>query len=204
MISTHAWKMRPSLTFIRRMKMYHSGFTFFPYIVPWPVFVLDPWALPVLLPSSVVQAVVHHTAWVAQRPVPVWAQVNTTNGKKANAASVGIRKERCRVTCHLFVSGFCEIFKLLSVLTSIQQADRREQSLLLLSGHLSLPLQQHLTDPMCGCCFSVVCILNCCPSLNPWWFVSVGNQQHATVESSALDCGREVIVLCPKNDFQSP
>lgn len=150
------------------MKIYQSGFTFFPYVVPWPVFVLDPWALPVLLPSSVEQTVVHCAAWGCSETRPSVSTAEHYEWQDSKCSICGNKKEKCRVICCLFISIFCDIFNLISVLTSIQQANRREQSLLLLPLHLLVALQQCLTDLMCDCCFSIVCIINCCPSLNPW------------------------------------
>lgn len=118
-----------------------------------------------------------------------WPSVSTAEHYKRQESKCSIcgdKKERCHVICHLFIS-FCEIFNLTSVLTSVQQADRRKEILLLLSCHLSLALQQCLTDLMCDCCFSIVCRKLLSFPKSPM-FVSVGNHQHATVECSAFDC----------------
>lgn len=131
----------------------------------WPGFVLEPWALPVFLPSSVVQAIAHSTAWVTQRPCPSASTAECYRWQESKCSICGDKKERCHVASHLIS---CFLWNLLSVLTSIQQADRREKHLFLLPLHLFLALQQCLTDQTSDWCFSIVCIISCWPLLNPW------------------------------------
>ena len=152
MISTHAWKMRPSQTFCQENENLSAWFPIFSLHSAMTCFCSGPMGS--TSPSPLFCCASSSPPY-SLGCSETWPSVSTAEHYKwqeSKCSICGDKKERCHVICRLIISVFCEIFNLVLVLTSIQ-ADRREQSTFVACS--SLAVQQCLTDLVCDCCFSI-------------------------------------------------